>query len=72
MLGAHATGVDAVCFAGFGERVVAAVEILALLQVLGKMVGSGWELAVETEEALLLGGEGADVDLVLLVGIHDG
>lgn len=58
MLGAHATGVDAVCLAGFGERVVAAVEILALFQMLGEMVGSRGELAVEAEEALFFRGEG--------------
>lgn len=58
MLGAHAAGVDAVGLAGFGERVVARVEVLALFQVLGEMVGSGGELAVEAEEALFFRGEG--------------
>lgn len=50
--------VDAVGLAGLGEGVVARVEVLALLEVLGKVVGAGGELAVEAEEALLLGGEG--------------
>lgn len=50
--------VDAVALAGFRHGVVARVEVLALLQVLGEVVGAGRELAIEAEEALLLGGEG--------------
>jgi len=34
------------------------------------MVGLGGELAVEAEESLLVWREGADVDFVLLVGVH--
>jgi len=34
------------------------------------MVRLGGELAVETEEPLLIRGEGADVDFILLVGVH--
>ena len=51
-------GVDAVALAGLGHGVVAAVKVLALLEVLGEVVALGGKLAVETEEALLLGGEG--------------
>jgi len=58
MLGADRTGVDAVGLSGLGERVVAAVEVLALLEVLGEVVGARGQLAVEAEEALLLRGQG--------------
>jgi len=36
------------------------------------MIGFGWELAVEAEESLLIGGERLDIDLILLVGVHLG
>lgn len=58
VLRADSARVDAVGLAGLGEGVVARVEVLALLEVLGELVGAGGELAVEAEEALLLGGEG--------------
>jgi hypothetical protein len=58
MLAAHGTGIDGIRFAGFGEGVVARVEVLALFEVLGEMVGSGGEFAVEAEEAGFLWGEG--------------
>lgn len=58
VLGAHSAGVDSVTFAGLGHGVVARVEVLAVLEMLGEVVGTGGELAVETEETLLLGGEG--------------
>lgn len=58
VLRADGARVDAVGLAGLGERVVARVEVLALLEVLGEVVGAGGELAVEAEEALFLGGEG--------------
>lgn len=54
-------GVDRVGLAGLGERVVARVEVLAVLQVLGEVVGARGELAVEAEEALFFGGEGLRV-----------
>lgn len=57
VLGADGAGVDAVALAGLGHGVVARVEVLAVLEDLGEVVGAGWELAVEAEEALLLGGE---------------
>lgn len=57
VLGADAAGVDARGLAGFGEGVVAAVEVFAVFELLGEVVGFGGELAVETEEALLVGGE---------------
>lgn len=58
VLGSDGGGVDAVAFSGLGHGVVAAVKVLALLEVLGEVVALGGELAVEAEEALLLGGEG--------------
>jgi hypothetical protein len=57
VLGADGAGVDAVALAGLGHGVVAGVEVLAVLEMLGEVVGAGGELAVEAEEALLLGGE---------------
>lgn len=50
----------AVALTGLGHGVVARVEVLAVLEVLGEVVGAGGELAVEAEEALLLGGEGLE------------
>jgi hypothetical protein len=61
VLRAHAAGVDGARLAGLGERVVARVEVLALLEVLGQVVRFGGELAVQSEEALLVGGEGLRV-----------
>lgn len=58
VLAADGAGVDAVALAGLAHGIVAAVEVLALLQVLGKMVGLRGQLAVETEEALLIGRQG--------------
>lgn len=64
MFAAHGTGIDGIRLAGFAEGVVAAVEILALFEVLGEMVGSGGELAVEAEEAGFFGGEGLWISLL--------
>lgn len=58
VLRAYAAGIDGGGFTGFGERVVPAVEVLAFFEVLGEVVGFGGELAVEAEEALLVGGKG--------------
>lgn len=58
VLGADGASVDRVGLAGLGEGVVAAVKVLALLEVLGKVIRLGWELAVQTEEPLFLRGEG--------------
>lgn len=69
VLGADAARVDAVGLAGLGEGVVAAVEVLALLEVLGQVVASAGDLAVQAEEALLLGGEGLDVGWMVSVVI---
>ena len=57
MLGTDAAGVDGASFAGLGQRVVARVEVLALFEVLGQVVGLGGELAIEAEESLLVWGE---------------
>lgn len=58
MLGADGTGIDAIALAGLGHGVVARVEVLALLEMLGKVVGTRGQFAVEAEESLFLGGEG--------------
>lgn len=72
VLGADGAGIDAVALAGLGHGVVARVEVFAVLEVLGEVIGARGKLAVEAEKTLLLGGKGRDVDLVLLVGVHSG
>ncbi len=57
VLAADAARVQLVALAGLGHGVVAAVEVLALLQVLGEVVGLGRQLAIEAEQSLLIGGE---------------
>ena len=57
MLRANSASVDAVALAGLGHGVVATVKIFALFQMLCKMVGAAGQLAVEAEEALLIGRE---------------
>lgn len=56
VLGADCTGIDAVALAGLGHGVVARVKVLAVLEMLGEVVGARRQLAVEAEEALLFGG----------------
>jgi hypothetical protein len=53
VLGADGAGVDAVALASLGHGIVTAVKVLALLEVLGEVVGTAGQLAVEPEEALL-------------------
>jgi len=55
---AEAADQGVVGFAGFGEGVVAAVEVLALLQLGLQQVFFGRQFAVEAEEFLLFFGEG--------------
>lgn len=50
--------VDAVALASLLHGVVAAVEVLALLEGLAEVVGAVGEFAVQAEEALFFGGEG--------------
>jgi len=69
MFRANTAGVDTGGFAGFRECVVARVEVFALFEVLGEVVRFGGELAVEAEEALLIGGEGRNIDFILLMWI---
>lgn len=57
VLRADGTGVNAVALAGLGHGIVARVEVLAVLEMLGEVVGAGGQLAIEAEETLLLGGE---------------
>jgi len=66
MLGADVFGVDRTGFSGLGESVVTRVEVFVLREV----AEFGGELAVEAEESLLVGGEGADIDFVLLMEVH--
>lgn len=53
VLRADSTGIDAVALASLGHGVVARIKVLAVLQVLGEVVGSGRKLAVKAEKALL-------------------
>lgn len=57
MLAADRARVDAVALSGLAHGVVAAVKVLALLQMLRKMIALARKLAVEAEEPLLLRGE---------------
>lgn len=57
VLRAHGASIDTVTTASLGHGVIAGVEVLAVLEVLGEVIGAGWEFAVEAEQALLLGGE---------------
>lgn len=72
VLRANGAGIDTVSLTGLGHGIVAGVEVLAVLEVLGEVVGTRGELAVEAEQALLLWGKGLDVDLVLLKRVHGG
>lgn len=53
MLRANAFGVDRTSFSGFGECIVTRVEVFMLCEV----AEFGGELAVESEESLLVEGE---------------
>lgn len=55
VLRADSTSVDAVALARLGHGVVAGIKVLAVLQVLGEVIGSGRKLAIEAEKTLLLG-----------------
>lgn len=57
VLRADGAGIDTVALAGLGHGVVARVKVLSVLEMLGEVVGAGGQLAVQTEETLLLGGE---------------
>ena len=60
VLAADGAGVDAVALAGLAHGIVAAVKVLALLEVLGEVVAAAGQLAVEPEEPLLLRAEGLE------------
>lgn len=49
VLAANSARVDAVALAGLAHGIVAAVEVLALLEVLGEVVAASGELAVQAE-----------------------
>jgi hypothetical protein len=55
VLGTNTTGVDRASLAGLRESVVTRVEVFPLLEVFGKVIGFRRELAIETEESLLVG-----------------
>lgn len=57
VLRSDSTSVDAVALAGLGHGIVPRVEVLAILEMLGEVVGSGGQLAVEAEKTLLLRSE---------------
>lgn len=67
----NGTGVDTIAFAGLGHGIITGIEVLAILEMLGEVIGAGRKLAVKAEETLLLWREGLDVHLVLLEGVHD-
>lgn len=54
VLRAYGASVHAVALASLGHGIVARVEVFAVLEVLGEVVGSGGQLAVEAEETLLI------------------
>lgn len=56
--------------AGFGEGVVAGIEVFAFLEFVLEEILFVGQFSVEAEELLLFFGHGADVHFVLLVGIH--
>lgn len=58
-------------FASLAQSIIARVEVLALLQLVLEKVLLVGDLAIHAQEALLVRAEGLDIDLVLLVGIHD-
>lgn len=58
VLAADGAGVDAVALASFAHGIVAAVEVLAVFEMLGEVVAAAGELAIQAEKPLLLGGEG--------------
>lgn len=58
VLAAEAADEGVVGFAGFGEGVVAGVEVLALLELVLQQIFLVGQFAVEAEELLLLFGEG--------------
>lgn len=55
VLAADGARVDAVALSCLGHGIVAAVEVFTVLQVLGEVVRLAGQLAVEPEEALLVG-----------------
>jgi len=67
MLAANLGDANVGGFAGFGESVVAGVEVLALLQLVLEQILLVGQLAIEAEEALLVCRERADIDLLLLL-----
>jgi len=69
---ANTASVEGLIFTGLGHGVIAGVEVLSLLEMFGKVVCLGGDFAVEAEESLLIGGEGSNINLVLLVGVHLG
>lgn len=57
MLRADGTSINAVALSGLGHGIVARVEVFTVLEMLGEVVGSRGQLAVEAEKSLLLRSE---------------
>jgi hypothetical protein len=68
MLAAYGARVDTVALSSLAHGVVAAVKIFALLEMLGKVVAAAGQFTVETEEPLLLRGEGLRGEVMSAVG----
>lgn len=62
---------DITGLAGLGKGIVAAVEVLALLELVLEQVLLIGKLAIEAEKAGFIRRHFADVHLVLLVRVHD-
>jgi hypothetical protein len=58
VLAADGARVDTVALSGLAHSIVAAVKVLALLEMLREVVAAAGQLAIQAEESLLLGGEG--------------
>ena len=69
VLAADGARVDAVALSGLAHGVVAAVEVLAILEMLGEVVAAVGEFAIQPEEPLLVGGEGLRGRAVLVAGL---
>lgn len=63
MLGAEAAHAHFGGLAGFAHRIIAAVKVFALLELLREQVFLVGKFAVETEEALFVGGKSLKVEV---------
>jgi hypothetical protein len=70
MFSADATGVEGLGLTSLGHGVITGVEVFALFEVFGEVIGFGGDFTIEAEESLLIWGERSDINFVLLVGVH--